>query len=178
MGRKLLLGTPTACLVLGLLTACGGGSSSTNSPETVNPTPTNFTVTATANDGGTISPASLSLTSGTTATFTVTASDGYNISSVVDCGGSHSGESYTTEDITSNCSVTANFQEVPNQPPSVNAGIDQTVEENMPVTLSGSATDSDGTISSYRWTQISGTTATLSVTNEPNLIFTLSLIHI
>ena len=53
---------------------------------------------------------------------------------------------------------------VVNKPPTVNAGSDQTIT--LPVntaTLSGSANDSDGTIASYAWTQISGpNTATLS----------------
>ena len=46
---------------------------------------------------------------------------------------------------------------LPNQPPAANAGLDQTIT--MPtnsVTLSGSGSDPDGTISSYKWTEISG----------------------
>ena len=49
-----------------------------------------------------------------------------------------------------------------NNPPTANAGNDQTVTEldaslnSTVVTLSGSGTDTDGTISSYSWTQISG----------------------
>lgn len=49
-----------------------------------------------------------------------------------------------------------------NLPPVVNAGSNQTVT--LPqdsVTLTGSATDQDGTIVSYAWTQVSGTAATI-----------------
>ena len=46
---------------------------------------------------------------------------------------------------------------LPNLPPTANAGPDQTIT--LPinsVTLNGSGTDSDGTVSSYNWTKISG----------------------
>ena len=41
-------------------------------------------------------------------------------------------------------------------PPTVDAGADRTVDERTQVALSGSAQDGDGTIRSYRWTQVSG----------------------
>jgi predicted esterase len=53
--------------------------------------------------------------------------------------------------------VTVNSAAPGNQPPTVNAGTDQSIT--LPansVTLSGSATDVDGTISSYLWTKVSG----------------------
>ena len=41
--------------------------------------------------------------------------------------------------------------------PTANAGIDQSIKlPTSTVTLSGSGTDPDGTISAYRWTKISG----------------------
>jgi len=43
-----------------------------------------------------------------------------------------------------------------NQPPVVNAGSSLAVQEESSVTLTGSATDIDGTIISYNWTQLSG----------------------
>jgi fibronectin type 3 domain-containing protein len=50
-----------------------------------------------------------------------------------------------------------------NQPPTANAGTDQSVTEGAVVTLNGSsATDPDGLPLSYEWTQISGTSVTLS----------------
>jgi len=59
--------------------------------------------------------------------------------------------------------ITASFTLV-NQPPTADAGADQLVNEGaLAVTLDGSAsTDVDGTITSYAWVQLSGTTATLS----------------
>ena len=53
-------------------------------------------------------------------------------------------------------------QEEPNAAPTANAGGDQTVSEQSTVTLSGSGTDSDGTIASYSWTQTSGVSVTLN----------------
>ena len=45
----------------------------------------------------------------------------------------------------------------PNKPPTANAGANQTITlPTNTVTLSGSGTDPDGTISSYSWTKISG----------------------
>jgi hypothetical protein len=50
-----------------------------------------------------------------------------------------------------------------NQPPTANAGADQTIT--LPansVTLNGSGTDPDGSISSYSWTKVSGGAATIT----------------
>ena len=59
---------------------------------------------------------------------------------------------------TSNMTVTVNaVQTLPNQPPIANAGVNQVIT--LPVnsvTLSGSGSDPDGTISFYEWTQSSG----------------------
>jgi hypothetical protein len=50
-----------------------------------------------------------------------------------------------------------------NQPPVVDAGTDQSVDEASVVQLTGSATDPEGVgIRGYRWTQTSGTAVTLS----------------
>ena len=59
-----------------------------------------------------------------------------------------------------------------NQPPVANAGPDQTVDENMVVFLAGSGFDSDGTIVRYGWTQISGTSVTLTGSETRNAGFT------
>jgi hypothetical protein len=48
-----------------------------------------------------------------------------------------------------------------NTPPTVSAGADQSVTANTLVTLTGSASDADGSIASQGWTQISGPTVTL-----------------
>ena len=52
-------------------------------------------------------------------------------------------------------------REPPNVPPTANAGLDQSVDEQATVTLSGSGLDSDGSIASYAWTQVSGTSVDL-----------------
>lgn len=60
-----------------------------------------------------------------------------------------------------------------NSLPVANAGIDQTVNENIEVTLNASASsDSDGSISSYAWTQSTGTAAALSDPSIPSPTFT------
>ncbi|MDP4263353.1 MAG: PKD domain-containing protein [Bacteroidota bacterium] len=54
-----------------------------------------------------------------------------------------------------------------NQPPVVNAGPAQTViAPASSATLSGSATDADGTIASYLWTKVSGTGGTITSPNS------------
>jgi hypothetical protein len=62
---------------------------------------------------GSISPADRIVTSGSTATFTVTPNTGYSIATVSGCGGSPSGNNYTTGAITSDCTVTASFIPTP-----------------------------------------------------------------
>ena len=60
----------------------------------------------------------------------------------------------------------------PNELPVANAGPDQTVDENTPVTLSGSGSDPDGTIAYYEWIQVSGTTVTISGAYAQTATFT------
>lgn len=60
-----------------------------------------------------------------------------------------------------------------NQPPVANAGANKTIQlPTNSTTLSGSGSDSDGTITSYLWTKVSGPTATLSNANTPTLSLT------
>ena len=49
-----------------------------------------------------------------------------------------------------------------NQPPVVNAGLNQTVDAGTVVTLTGTANDPDGTVINYAWEQTGGTTVLLS----------------
>lgn len=53
-----------------------------------------------------------------------------------------------------------------NVAPTADAGADQTIYVNQAVTLAGGGTDSDGTIRSYSWQQLSGTA--VSITNPTN----------
>ncbi len=65
-----------------------------------------------------------------------------------------------------------------NAPPSANAGPDKTAIGGTLVTLSGSGSDSDGTISSYRWQQLSGPTLTLTGSSSANASFTAPAVTI
>lgn len=61
----------------------------------------------------------------------------------------------------------------PNVPPSANAGADMTYVEQHPVALDGStSSDSDGTITSALWTQLSGPTVTLTNADTQTAGFT------
>ena len=60
---------------------------------------------------------------------------------------------------------------LPNQPPSVQAGLDQTVDESGSVTLSGTGSDNDGTVASYQWEQIAGPSVALSNENQASASF-------
>ncbi len=75
-----------------------------------------------------------------------------------------------------------------NQQPTVDAGVNQNVEESSLVTLTGQGADTDGSIISYQWLQLSGTTVSLtgadtdratfmapSVSNTETLIFELTV---
>ena len=66
-------------------------------------------VSATAGEGGTISPANQDVNTGTPAIFTVTPEPGYVIDSVHGCGGTLDATLYTTAPITAACTVTAAF---------------------------------------------------------------------
>lgn len=68
----------------------------------------NYTVSASAGVGGTISPASQTVSSGGSTTFTVTPNAGYT-ASASGCGGSLSGTTYTTGAITGACTVSATY---------------------------------------------------------------------
>lgn len=59
-----------------------------------------------------------------------------------------------------------------NRPPTVNAGVDQVVSTSANVSLNGSASDPDNNLASQQWTQISGTTTTLSQANTLQPSFT------
>ena len=59
-----------------------------------------------------------------------------------------------------------------NEPPSVQAGADQIISEGQLVSLSATATDSDGSIASYQWTQLSGTSVAISDADQTLASFT------
>ena len=55
--------------------------------------------------------------------------------------------------------------------PTANSGSDQTVGSSDTVTLTGSGIDSNGSISSYRWSQVNGADLTLSATDTASISF-------
>jgi hypothetical protein len=67
-----------------------------------------YQVTATGGPNGEISPASQTIDHGTSASFTVTPGIGYT-ASVTGCGGTLSGDQYTTPPITDDCTIAASF---------------------------------------------------------------------
>ncbi|HUD44223.1 MAG TPA: hypothetical protein VMR41_01640, partial [Patescibacteria group bacterium] len=76
---------------------------------TIAAAPTTYTVSTSAGAGGSISPSSQTVNSGSTTILTVFPNSGYNTSSASGCGGSLSGNTYYTGAITANCTVTASF---------------------------------------------------------------------
>lgn len=70
-----------------------------------------FSVTPSAGTGGSISPSSVqTIVSGTNTSFTLAPSTGYSLDSVTGtCGGTQSGNTFTTSAITADCSVQASF---------------------------------------------------------------------
>ena len=59
----------------------------------------------------------------------------------------------------------------PNQLPSAQAGLDQTVDEGGSVALSGSGVDNDGTVASYQWEQTAGPSVTISNERQASASF-------
>lgn len=90
------------------LSACGGGGGGNNGGGGTNPTI--YSVSATAGQGGSIAPANRSVTSGQTTSFTLTANSGYRIANASGCNGNLVGNLYSTGSISTNCTVTANFE--------------------------------------------------------------------
>ena len=86
----------------------------------------------------------------TTVTFTLTVSDG------------------TNDGVTDQVEITVTN----NDPPTVNAGADQAVDEGDTVTLTGTATDDDDDPLTYRWTHDSSLTITM--TNDTSLSTTFT----
>ena len=65
---------------------------------------------------------------------------------------------------------------VGNNNPAADAGTDQTASEGGTITLSGSGTDSDGSISAYLWAQSAGPMVTLIDPDTPTASFTVPVV--
>jgi L-fucose isomerase-like protein len=77
-----------------------------------------------------------------------------------------------TDNLGATATATVAITVLPNQAPVTNAGTNQTVNENSPVTLTGSGSDADGSVASYSWTQIAGPSVTLTGAGSPTATFT------
>lgn len=95
-------------LAAAMLHGCGDDNknSSTPTPPTSD---TKATVSAIAGTGGSVTPGSQSVVIGSTATVTVTADSGYFIDAVSGCGGTLSGNTFTTGEVSESCDVEATF---------------------------------------------------------------------
>lgn len=89
-------------VALVLLAGCGGGGGSDDDGRVA--------VTATAGEGGSISPGAQRVTKGSQATLTVQPSGIYDIQNVTGCAGSLSGTTYLTGPVNADCTVTATFK--------------------------------------------------------------------
>ena len=79
------------------------------------------------------------------------------------CGGGGGGSDSPTDDGNPDTTKKA---------PSINAGVDQSVEEKSSVTIASVGTDADGRIVSYLWKQTSGTNIEMDRLDKPNVSFT------
>lgn len=90
------------------LSACGGSDNdSQEKPKT-----SSYTVTSSASTGGSITPASQSITAGKAAELKVTPDEGYKITQVTGCNGSLENTTYTTAPVDANCQVSASFSPI------------------------------------------------------------------
>ncbi|WP_288985915.1 DUF1566 domain-containing protein [uncultured Pseudoalteromonas sp.] len=110
--------TPNSGYNIDAVTGCSGslnGNTYTTSAITANCqvqasfSINNYTVTASAGEGGAVNPATQSVNHGSSAQITITPNEGYSIDTVTGCNGTLSGNTYTTSAVTANCQVQASF---------------------------------------------------------------------
>ena len=123
-----------------------------------------YTISASAGEGGSIEPTGqVTVNSGASQAFTIRADNGYDVEAVmVDGQDVGAVESYTFSAVSGNHAIGVTFVQS-NQPPTADAGPDQTVDEAMEVTLSGrNCVDLDDGIATFAWQQTQGTPVALS----------------
>jgi len=110
--------TPNAGYSIDAVQGCGGALSNTTFTTgsitnacaiTASFTANQYTVTAAASEGGSVSSGSKQALYGDITTFEITAATGYRIASVTGCGGVLSGSTYSTAAISAACTITATF---------------------------------------------------------------------
>jgi outer membrane protein assembly factor BamB len=98
-------------------------------------------VTPTAGPNGSIAPSTpQTVNDGSTAAFMVTPDAHYQIADVTGCGGSLSGNTYTTGPITADCTVSATFEALPTHVVTPEAGSNGTIAPDTPQTVDDGAT--------------------------------------
>ncbi|MDB4491114.1 S8 family serine peptidase [Luminiphilus sp.] len=104
------------------------------------PPPTTFTVTPSAGANGSINPSSpVDVQAGNSAQFTLNPNTGYQVAAVGgSCGGTLNGTTYTTNAVTSDCTVSASFEPIP--PPTTftvtpSAGANGSISPSNPQTV-------------------------------------------
>ncbi len=123
-----------------------------------------YTISASAGQGGSIEPAGqVTVNSGASQAFTIRADSGYGVGAVtIDGQDVGAVESYTFNTVSGNHAIGVTFVQS-NQPPTADAGPDQSVDEAMEVTLSGrNCVDLDDGIATFAWQQTQGTPVALS----------------
>ena len=173
-------------LILSLaISACGGGGSNqqpviTNTPPTVSAgvdqsalASAQVSLSATASDSdGTVASYNWTQTAGDT----VSLSDSSGASTLFVMPSNPTATEFSfTVTVTDNDGASASDSVTIslNQAPTVNAGIDQTVDSATTVNLNGTASDSDGTVVSYNWIQTAGDTVTLDNPNSLDINFVI-----
>lgn len=134
-----LAGATASCVVDSLtagvkLYSAAYGGDATNAPSTSTATKVivgSFTVTPDVSAGGSLDPsAPQTVRYGETATLTAEASSGYELTSISGCGGTRTGKTFTTAPITADCTVTAKFTLIQQDP---DDDVEEEIEEDVQV---------------------------------------------
>lgn len=110
-----------------------------------------YTVTATAGANGSISPLTQGVTAGGTVSLSATPASGFS-AAISGCGGTQSGNNFTTGPVTANCTVSANFTNAPVAGTCGSAaGATTTSAPSANLCTSGSATSVATATAAYSW---------------------------
>lgn len=110
-----------------------------------------YTVTATAGANGSVGPATQGVAAGTTAIVTATPTSGYS-ASMSGCGGTQSGNTFTTGPVSANCTVTATFTNAPVAGAcGTAAGVTATSAPSANLCTTGSASAVSTATAAYSW---------------------------